>query len=219
MRGEQRSLPSAPRLVRAVEAWVKGQVSDYRFHHIRGVVAASRRLAQRHHLPQEKAVLAAWFHDCAKEWPKSKMRDVLKGSPFKLDRLEKKMPALWHPHAGAAAAYKEWGVRDEDVLEAIRCHTLGHARMGPLAQALFIADFVEPGRKFKGVEAARRAADHSLREGVLAKVFLTLDRLLAKKISIHPRLLETWNAFLAQAAPPEGGAKAPGKKSLGAGPS
>jgi len=112
-----------------------------------------------------------------------------------LDPMEKEMPALWHPHAGAAAAYLEWNVRDTSVLQAIRCHTLGHLRMRPLAQVLFVADFIEPGRRFPGIEEARRKSGSNLREGILAKASMTIGYLLQKRLTIHPRLLETWNFF------------------------
>src|SRR6185369_7080414 len=134
-----------------VEKWVKTQVSARRFAHIRGVVSEARKLARANGIPEEKAVLAAWFHDCAKEWTREKMLEALKGSSFKLDALEKKMPGLWHPHAGAATAYKMWKVRDAGILEAVRCHTLGGPKMGPLAQVLFVADFVEPGRVYEEI--------------------------------------------------------------------
>jgi predicted HD superfamily hydrolase involved in NAD metabolism len=124
------------------------------------------------------------------------MLDWMKGTPFRLDALEKQMPGLWHPHAGAAIALKKWKVKDAAVLEAIRSHTLGGAEMGVLAQVVFVADFIEPGRVFGGVAQARAAACRGLTEGVCAKAALTLEHLLKNREMIHPRLLLTWNAFL-----------------------
>jgi len=179
-----------------IQNWVKTQVSPYRFHHINGVVKAAERLAKRYRLPTLKAVTAAWLHDCAKELPKDQMGAWIKGSPFRLDLLEQKLPALWHPHAAAAIALKKWRIRDKAVLEAIRCHTLGSPDMKPLAQMMFVADFIEPNRQFEGVQEARKAALKSLREGVRVKAGMTVMLLLKNKMRIHPRLLETWNAFL-----------------------
>ena len=125
------------------------------------------------------------------------MKAWLKSSPFKLDSQEKNLPGLWHPHVGAAIARKKWGVTNPSVLEAVRCHTLGKPGMGPLAQVIFVADFIEPGRKFPGAKAARTAADSSLVEGVLSKASLTIDFLFGKGMKVHPRLLETWNYFTA----------------------
>jgi predicted HD superfamily hydrolase involved in NAD metabolism len=192
--------PSSKKLT-DIAQWVKCQVSPRRFSHIQGVVLTAKKLAAGNGLGVEKAALAAWLHDCAKEWPKSKMLASLKQSPFHLDALEKEIPALWHPHAGAAAAYGEWKIRDPDILQAVRCHTLGNPLMGPLAQVLFVADFIEPGRRFKDVARIRRVARSDLREGVLNKASLTMDFLFQKRMKIHPRLVETWNSFLKRETP------------------
>jgi len=179
-----------------LQDWVAAQVSPYRLKHIQGVARTSVRLAQRFGLSAQKALLAAWLHDCAKELPKREMEGWIQKAGFRLDGAEKKMPGLWHPHAGAAIALKKWGIRDKSVLEAIRCHTLGSAQMDPLAQLVFVADFIEPSRRFEGVEKVRALARKSLKEAVLAKASMTVQFLFEKRMKIHPRLLETWNQFL-----------------------
>jgi predicted HD superfamily hydrolase involved in NAD metabolism len=181
-----------------IQKWLKTQVSSYRYRHIGGVAKAAARLALYYKLPIDKAVTAAWLHDCAKELPKDEMKKWIGRSPYKLDALEKKMPALWHPHAGAAIARKKWGIKDPSVIEAIRCHTLGSPAMKPLAQLLFVADFIEPLRRFDGVAEARVAAMRGLRDAICTKARMTIEMMLRNGILIHPRLLETWSAFLPQ---------------------
>ncbi len=179
-----------------IRDWVRTHAGPRRYRHIQGVVECASRLALRHGLSAGKARLAAWLHDCAKELTREEMKYWLDRSPFRLDPLEKEMQGLWHSHAGAAIAYRKWGIRDPAVLEAIRCHTTGSSNMGRLAQVLFLADFIEPSREFKGRSRAARIAGRSLREGVLAKASMTLMFLLERKSRIHPRLVETWNGFL-----------------------
>ncbi|HET9870162.1 MAG TPA: bis(5'-nucleosyl)-tetraphosphatase (symmetrical) YqeK [bacterium] len=186
---------------REVAAWVRTQVGPARWKHIQGVVQSAEKLARRFGLPVGKARLAAWLHDCAKELPRARMLAWMRGTPFRLDAGERALPALWHPHAGAAIAWKKWGVRDRGLLEAVRCHTLGGERMGPLAQAIFVADFIEPGRRFPGVGEARRAARESLAGGVRAKASQTVALLLSEGRLVHPRLLLTWNAFVKKDRP------------------
>lgn len=67
-----------------------------------------------------------------------------------------KLPALWHPHAGANLAYHHWGCRNREILDAVRCHTLGRPGMGKLAQAVFVADYIEKGRRFPGFQKPER---------------------------------------------------------------
>ena len=182
--------------IKAIAQWVKTQVSSARYEHIRGVARTSLKLASRYKVDRKKAELAAWLHDGGKELSRGAMLEWLRGSALRLDGMEKRMPGLWHPHVGAAIALKKWKIRDPGVLDAIRCHTLGRPEMGALAQVLFVADFIEPGRTFPGVERARQLAQKSLAEGVRAKAGMTIRHLLEKGMMIHPRLLDTWNAFL-----------------------
>ena len=178
-----------------IPKWVQTQVSRPRLRHIEGVVKISEKLAVRYGLPVSKARMAAWLHDCAKEWSKAEMMVWIKKNPGRLDLLEKNMPGLWHPHAAEGIAHRKWGIKDPFILEAIRCHTLGHPHMAPLAQLIFIADFIEPGRSFPGILEARKRAFEGLKIGVLTKASMTIEFLFEKKMKIHPRLLETWNAF------------------------
>ncbi len=178
-----------------IQKWVSAQVSPPRLSHIQGVVQVAEKLAARYGLPVSKVHLAAWLHDCAKEQSKAEMMGWIKKNHGKLDQWEKALPGLWHPHAAVGIALRKWGIKDITILEAIRCHTLGNPGMGPLAQLIFIADFIEPGRSFSGVSLARKAAFESLKSGVLMKASMTIEFLLEKRMKIHPRLLETWNAF------------------------
>jgi predicted HD superfamily hydrolase involved in NAD metabolism len=179
-----------------IKDWVKTQVSPRRFLHIQGVAQTAVKLALRHDHSAQKAEMAAWLHDCAKELHKADMLKWIKKGSFSLDAEEKKIPALWHPHAGAGLAKIKWGIKDKDVLEAIRCHTLGSPEMGPLAQVVFVADFIEPGRTFEGVEKVRLVARKDLNEAVLLKCSMTVEDLLSRQMKIHGRLLATWNRFL-----------------------
>jgi len=179
-----------------IKLWIKAHISPKRYEHIRGVAQTSRKLAIRYGLPPDQAELAGWLHDCAKELPKSEMLDWIKKGPTLLDKAEKKIPALWHPHAGASIALHQWKIKDTPILEAIRCHTLGSPTMSPLAQIIFVGDFIEPGRRFDGVVMARAIAKNDLNQAVLIKCSMTISHLLSQDMKIHGRLLETWNSFL-----------------------
>jgi len=181
-----------------IKRWIRGNISPKRYKHIQSVAATSRKLAIQYHLPAEKAELAGWLHDCAKELSKDEMLDWINRSSFRLDNAEKKLPALWHPHAGAAMALKKWKIKDGQILEAIRCHTLGSPAMSPLSQIVFVGDFVEPGRTFKEVSRVRSIASRNLIDAVLMKCAITISYLLKENMKVHGRLLETWNSFLRQ---------------------
>lgn len=179
-----------------IQSWVATQVSSYRLKHIQGVVRTAQKMARRFSQPLGKASLAGWLHDCAKELEGREMRRWIAKAGFTLDLHEKNIPSLWHPYAGAAIARIKWGVKDEAVLEAIQCHTLGRPKMGPLAELIFVADFIEPSRYMEDVEKVRALAFRNIKKAVLAKAALTIQHLLKKRKNIHPRLIDTWNYYL-----------------------
>ena len=71
--------------------------------------------------------------------------------------------ALLHAKAGAYLAEHKYGVRDEDILNAIRYHTTGRPNMSRLEKIIYIADYIEPGRKqIADLDLIRRLAYQDL---------------------------------------------------------
>jgi HD superfamily phosphohydrolase YqeK len=119
--------------------------------------------------PSEKSrwTAAAWLHDALRDADAGALRaevpEAFRGLPDDL------------LHGPAVAARLE-GAADPELLDAVRYHTLGSPRFGRLGRALYLADFLEPGRDFAPEwTAALRArmphdADAVLREVVDARV-------------------------------------------------
>lgn len=100
-------------------------------------------------IAESKAILAAALHDCAKYVPVS--------SPLLEDfSPPADVPApVIHQYSGAYLARHAFGIDDEEVLDAIRYHTSGRPGMTPLGKLIFLADMLEEGRSFEGVERLR----------------------------------------------------------------
>ena len=103
-------------------------------------------------LSERKAITASLFHDCAKYIDETDER--LQG--FRLPTEFGKVPkSVWHQFAGAYLAEHYFGVKDEEILNAIKYHTSGKENMTPLEKLLFLADTLEESRTFDGVEYLR----------------------------------------------------------------
>jgi predicted HD superfamily hydrolase involved in NAD metabolism len=178
-------------LIGAVKTWVTRRLSPSRLEHVQAVARTAVRLARRHGVDPGKAELAAWLHDAAKEMTPARMTRLLEGTPFRWDRWERRIPELRHAQASAALAWKVFGVRDRAILSAVRHHPMGRPRMGRLETLLFVADYVEPGRAFRGADRARRAAAARLEEGALAKAEGVHEHLRRAGGPLHPRLRRT----------------------------
>ncbi|HYW51956.1 MAG TPA: hypothetical protein VE861_15180 [Gemmatimonadaceae bacterium] len=100
-------------------------------------------------------------------------------------------------HGPAAAVRLEaLGEERRDVLDAIRWHTLGNPDWSRTGQALFMADFLEPGRKFMVSERAWLAQlvpdDFT---GVFRQVVkVRLEWSLREGKGLHPETVAMWNA-------------------------
>lgn len=147
--------------IEVMQEKLQSALSVKRYIHTMGVSEEAVRLAEIFgtQAEQQKAKVAGLLHDCAKDYPKELRERFCKEYKVKLDDIMKQQTDLIHPFLGAEVAKREYKVKDEEVLNAIRYHTTGRANMSTLEKIVFIADYIEPNReKFDGLEEARRLA-------------------------------------------------------------
>lgn len=119
-----------------------------REHSFRVAKLACRR-ARSLRIDEGKALLAAALHDCAKSIPADD--PLLAGCELPADVPE---PVV-HQYTGAYLAEHLFGINDEEILDAIRYHASGREDMTPLGKLIYLADLLEEGRDFPGVEFLR----------------------------------------------------------------
>ena len=86
-------------------------------------------------------------------------------------------------------------MEDDELIHAIRFHTLGSADFGNLGFALYAADFLEPGRKVReNWRAKRRRRAPTELKGVVREILAArIGYLLEKGRPLHPRTTDFWN--------------------------
>lgn len=174
---------------------VKKQLTDKRYEHTLGVMKTAVQLAERYGADVKKAEIAAVFHDYAKFRPKEEMKQLLIEEQED-ERLLHFHHELWHAPAGAVLVKKEAGIEDEDILSAIRWHTTGRPGMTLLEKIVYLADYIEPGRVFPGVEEVRKTAEQDLNKAVLAAVKNSILFLMSKKQPVFPVTMDTYNDLI-----------------------
>lgn len=180
--------------IKEIETDLSNKLSKKRFIHTLGVVNSAMYLAQKYGANIEDTHLAALLHDCAKEIPLLEMRDLVADLPCDQDMLHS--GALLHGLAGMVLANTQYGVTNPDILEAIRVHTTGKENMSKLDKIIFLADYIEPNRKFPGVNDIRLAAEQSLDAGVLCGFDMTIRHLIDSGDSIYPLTIFSRNDLL-----------------------
>ncbi|MCL2677027.1 MAG: bis(5'-nucleosyl)-tetraphosphatase (symmetrical) YqeK [Streptococcaceae bacterium] len=174
---------------------IRQQMSEKRYQHSLGVEKAAIELAERYHVDIQKASLAGLLHDYAKEVPDDKFLELI--DKYKLDvDLKNWNNNVWHGRVGIYLIEEDLGLTDSDILQAISIHTVGSSQMSDLAKVLYVADYIEEGRSFQGVDQAREIARQSLDNAVAYETAHTVKFLAEQAVPIYPQTLETYNAFI-----------------------
>ncbi|WP_281888342.1 bis(5'-nucleosyl)-tetraphosphatase (symmetrical) YqeK [Paenibacillus sp. YYML68] len=178
-------------------ASVKEQMPEKRWLHTLGVMETSIQLAERFGSDPVKAELAAILHDVCKYWRVDEQARIIRENSLPQDLLDYDKE-LWHAHAGAWVARTEYGVDDEEVLDAIRYHTSGRERMTLLDKVVCLADYMEPGRDYPGVHMIREIAEHNLERALLAGFDGTIRLLLDRGKRIYPLTVLARNGLVVE---------------------
>ncbi|HFM9427176.1 TPA: bis(5'-nucleosyl)-tetraphosphatase (symmetrical) YqeK [Enterococcus faecium] len=176
---------------------IQMRMSEQRFKHVLGVEETAVALAKKYGASPEKASIAALTHDYAKERPDEEFKMVIVRDGFDPELLNYNN-AIWHGLVGASFVERELGITDAEILHAIRVHTTGAAKMSLLDKIIYVADYIEPGRDFPGVQDARVIAWADLDEAVAFETKHTLAHLLAQEQQIYPKTIETYNYWVAK---------------------
>ena len=161
-------------------------VEEKRFNHIIRVEKAAVALAERYGADVYKARAAALLHDVTKR--KTHEEQLNMAREFGIIGVEELEKSPKVAHAFTAAGYAEYvlGVGDTDILNAIRYHTTGRAGMSLLEKIIFLADGIEEGRAFDGVEEIRKAAFEDLDRAMLISLEMTRGKIENNGAYLHP---------------------------------
>ena len=144
----------------------------------------------------EKAMLAGLLHDCAKCLSTEKKIELCVKKNIDITEVEISNPGLLHAKAGMVLAEEEYGIKDAQILHAIRVHTTGEADMGLLDKILFVADYIEPNRcEAPRLEEIRKLAFSDLDRTVAEILYDTINFLNTKSGAIDPTTQITYNYY------------------------
>jgi len=156
-------------LVLSIEQKLQHTLKPKRYLHTLGVAYLSASLAMCHGVSHRDALIAGLLHDCAKNYPEDFMLAECLKMGLPLSEHEKQIPELIHAAYGAYLAKEEYQIIQEDILLAVRNHTLGRPNMTPIEQIVYLADYLEPERTqptTPSLDDIRKIAFQSLDEAI-----------------------------------------------------
>jgi predicted HD superfamily hydrolase involved in NAD metabolism len=175
-------------------SFVEPHLTKERFQHTLRVADTAAALAVLYDECTEKAQLAAIFHDYAKCRPLEELKRWILTSSLPKDLLDYHHE-LWHGPVGALLIEREHGIDDADIQGAIHFHTTGKANMSKLEMIIFLADYIEPGRNFPGIEDVRDEAGRDLVRACQLVSGNTIQFLMTKHARIYPDTFHAYNDF------------------------
>jgi len=167
-------------------------IGKERYNHSIRVMEIALELGEIYKADINKTKKAALYHDCGKIASTEKIMEIIKEKKIKITKEDIKSPEVVHANLGAHIAKNKYKIKDLDILNAIKYHTTGRAGMSLLEKIIYIADYIEPGRDFKGVEGPRVESKINLEKSILMALENTINYLKCKDRHIHKNTLEAY---------------------------
>jgi predicted HD superfamily hydrolase involved in NAD metabolism len=175
---------------------IQKRLSPNRYRHSLQVAQVARDLAEQYGVDRGKAYATGLLHDYAKGMSGQELLDRAEIYQLMEQPADSLLPDLLHGPVGAYLVKQELGIEDEEMLAAIAHHTLGAVAMGSLEEIIYLADMIEPGRDYPGMERLKCLTERSLEQGMLYGLETTIRYCIDQQRIIHPRSIEVRNYYL-----------------------
>ena len=174
------------------------ELDEPRYQHTLGVMYTAASMAMRYGEDVEKALIAGLLHDCAKCIPGQTKITMCEEAGIEISDIERQNAGLLHAKLGAYVAREEYGVTNEGILMSIRSHTTGRPDMSILEKIIYIADYMEPGRKeLPNMADVRKLAFEDIDKCLFRILKDSLVYLKSRDFAIDPMTEETYNYYKA----------------------
>lgn len=178
------------------------RVSPKRLKHIEGVSQTSVELAKRHGVNVKKARLAGLLHDWDKGYNDEEIRArvVELGMQDDVDPwVVQNMPRVLHGPTAAVALKRDYPEIPDDVIDAIYKHTTASKDMSDLDKIIYIADAIEPSRRFDAIDFLRSGVDKLTLDELYLRVYkFWIMALIEHDTVLYPETIGIWNDLAQQ---------------------
>ena len=183
-----------------IKNWLRENLSEKRYIHSIGCAEAAQKLASLFNLNEEKAYLTGLLHDCAKNLEDEKLLNIIRND-IKTGFIESELknPKTYHAIVGAHFVKEIFEIEDNEIINAVRKHTIGSVDMTTFDKIIFLADKIEP---YKREEKYTKKLWKLLEENkgiigldlALLKCFCeTIRSLIKRKLYICPTTIDVYN--------------------------
>lgn len=178
--------------------WLEKNLSPNRLEHSIGCAECAIDLAKKFGQDEKKAYVAGLLHDCAKCFTEEELLDIIKTHIPDVDEHELSNSKTLHAPASAHIAKKEFGIENEEIISAIRWHTLGKVDMNDFEKIIFLADKIEAKtRNLEYREVILKILDEKdgLNQALLVCYKETIKSLVKRDLKICQVTIDIYNCL------------------------
>mgnify|MGYP000872762096 CR=1 FL=1 len=172
---------------------IKPMLTQKRFEHSLNVSEEAVKLAKKYGADTEKAELAGLLHDITKNASAEEHLKIFSDFGIIPNEIENGAEKLWHAMSGAAYAEHILGIKDPEIIDAIRYHTTAKAGMSLLAKILYLADFTSADRDYDDVEVIRKYVNESLQKAFVYALQYSIKDLVEQARAVHLDTVAAYN--------------------------
>ena len=160
-------------LKQQITEYIEKNLNERRLKHTYSVVKEAKKLAGFYGADEEKAELAALFHDIYRSTPVAVLNMYIRQLDLPKNIMDN--PNLSHGKIAAVIMKRDYGIEDEDILNAVAYHTTGRAGMSLLEKVIFLADAIEEGRNYPTVDETRALAYVDINKACISSLERTVE--------------------------------------------
>lgn len=184
--------------MQSIEKKIDSELPEGLREHIHRVVEMALQLAHLHGADLDKVRLAALAHDLVRATGEEDLLSLATEFGISMNSIEKALPILLHGPVAAEMLYRDFGIDDEEVLEAVRYHTTAKVEMGVVAKVVFLADKLEPLKRDEGPFKKKllMIAEEDLDRALLEYLDHEIVAFVKRGYLLHPLSMEARNELL-----------------------
>ncbi|MGL5123080.1 MAG: bis(5'-nucleosyl)-tetraphosphatase (symmetrical) YqeK [Fusobacteriaceae bacterium] len=175
---------------------LKNIISKERYEHTIRVIEQGKIFAKKYNVLESKVEVAILLHDICKEMNNVELNKICKGKGFDEIQGYENSNEILHGFAASVYGKEKFGIKDEEILNAVKYHTIGRKNMNIIDKILYLSDAIESGRNYPAVRKIRLASEGSIDEGILCEVENKIDYLIKKNVEIHINTLEMKDSII-----------------------
>lgn len=184
------------------------------YSHSMGTLRYAQKLANLHFKPKTKCdklkdkhaggsrreiyyrlCVSCMLHDYGKIYDYEELVETAKKNKLNISKFELNCPSLIHGSIGDYLVKRDFGISDENILKAIKFHTIGYCDMSLEDKILFISDKVEEGRRYDGVDKFRNLSIDNINLCLLEIYRSTIIYVIKRNKLLHPDTSKIWNSI------------------------